>query len=207
MSGQVNSTRLEVEVKFLIQSLPDMRRKLLDIGARQTKPRLFERNWRYDSPWEGLRRAGKLLRLRQDDRAIITFKGPAPEDEGSEARVREELEVVVDDFEQARLILERVGFEAFQVYEKYRETFDHDSVEIVLDELPFGDFIELEGKEADIRQAADALGLDWERRILVNYLGLMMQAQSYYELDFDDLTFENFKGKHYPIGPVLAGEK
>jgi adenylate cyclase class 2 len=65
----------------------------------------------------------------------------------------------------------------------------------------------LEGKEADIRQAADALGLDWERRILVNYLGLMMQAQSYYELDFDDLTFENFKGKHYPIGPVLAGEK
>jgi adenylate cyclase class 2 len=79
-----------------------------------------------------------------------------------------------------------------QVYEKYRATFQLNRVEVVLDEMPFGYFVELEGSERAIRSAADVLGLDWRKRILSNYLALMAELKTAHNLPFDDLTFENF---------------
>jgi len=62
-----------------------------------------------------------------------------------------------------------------------------------LDELPYGDFVELEGPEAAIKTAAADLGLSWDKRITNNYLGLMSAIKAFYKLDFDDLTFANFQ--------------
>lgn len=194
---------LEVEVKFFVPQLQAFRERLLAAGAEQVKPRLFERNVRFDSPGERLRFQFQLLRLRQDDNARLTFKGPPHEAGETEAKVREELEVEVSDFETAAAILERLGFEAQQVYEKYRETFHLGEVEIVLDEMPFGNFVELEGDEEAIRAAAGRLGLDWEQRILDNYLALMARLKAEYHLDFDDVTFDNFADRDLSIAPVL----
>ncbi len=192
---------LEIEVKFLVSDLSALRERLVSLGAKQDQPRLYERNVRFDNPWDGLMMQGKLLRLRQDSSARITYKGSLVQAVESEVRIREELEMNVSDFDTAAAILERVGFVQRQVYEKYRETFEFAAVEVVLDEMPFGDFIELEGEEADIRVAADALGLDWDRRILSNYLALMAQLKERYQLAFDDLTFENFTN----LGLSIAG--
>lgn len=194
---------LEVEVKFLVADLGTVREQLLALGAKPLKPRLFEHNVRFDRPGEPLRRKGQLLRLRRDDGARITFKGPAAADAASEAKVREELEVEVGDPETAGAILERLGYEARQVYEKYRETFLLQDVEVVLDELPFGHFVELEGQEAAIRRAAAQLNLGWERRIVDNYLSLMARLKERQGLDFEDLTFENFAGVGLSIAAVL----
>jgi adenylate cyclase class 2 len=188
----MSSENLEVEVKFLVDDLAAVRDRLLAFGARIHKPRVYERNVRFDSPWDGLRTQGKLLRLRQDAIARLTFKGEPQTAVESEARVREELEVEVGDFQTTQALLERVGFEPKQVYEKYRETFIFGRAEVVLDEMPFGDFVELEGEEASIQAAAAALGLDWDLRILANYLALMAGLKERFGLDFDDLTFENF---------------
>ncbi len=65
-------------------------------------------------------------------------------------------------------------------------------VEVVLDEMPFGNFVELEGEEKEIRKTADLLQLDWDNRILDNYLALMSRLKAHHELPFDNLTFENF---------------
>ncbi|MDX1616603.1 MAG: class IV adenylate cyclase [Candidatus Promineifilaceae bacterium] len=185
--------RLEIEVKFLVDDLETMRRRLDEVGARRVRERTHEYNIRYDNGWGGLQLQGKLLRLRQDTAAKITFKGEPKTGRESEARVREELEIEVQDFETMDAILRRVGFEAVQVYEKYRETYElGEELEVVLDELPYGNFVELEGEEAAIRGAADELGLDWERRILENYLALMERLKAAAALSFDDLTFENF---------------
>lgn len=194
---------LEVEVKFFLPQLQTFRERLLAAGAEQVKPRLFERNVRFDSPGERLRFQFQLLRLRQDDNARLTFKGPPHEAGETEAKVREELEVKVSDFETTAAILERLGFKAQQVYEKYRETFHLGEVEIVLDEMPFGDFVELEGDEEAIRAAAGRLGLDWEQRILENYLALMARLKAEHRLDFDDVTFDNFAGRDLSIATVL----
>ncbi len=194
---------LEVEVKFLLANRRKFRRRLVAAGANPAKARVFERNVRFDTPDARLLQGEELLRLRQDTAVRLTYKGLAPADTHSEVKVREELEVTVSDFDTAVLILTRLGFAPAQVYEKYRETFTWQGVEIVLDELPFGDFVELEGPEANIKQVALQLDLPWEKRVTDNYLGLMTAVKTFYNLDFDDLTFANFQEREAPIASLL----
>lgn len=204
MAGQPDSTpqpNLEVEVKFLVDDISEIRERLMRLGAEPKHPRVYERNVRFDSPAGDLLAKDQLLRLRQDARSRLTFKGRSPADILSEAKVREEIEVTVDDFDRMSLLLQRLGFEPVQVYEKYRETFQMGDVEIVLDEMPFGQFVELEGAEDDIRHTAAELGFDWSRRVLVNYLGMMAVFKQIYRLPFDDVTFENFAD--HPISAAV----
>ncbi len=196
---KLRAQNLEVEVKFWLDDLAAFRAQLINAGIHPHYPRTYEHNIRFDNAWDGLARRGQLLRLRQDTRARLTFKSIPPQPAAAEAKVREEIEVEVGDFDQTRAILERIGFLPRQVYEKYRETFvsgsaEHGSVEIVLDEMPFGNFVELEGEESAIKALAGQLGLNWEKRILENYLTLMLRLKMQHNLTFDDVTFQNFAG-------------
>ena len=188
----MSEQNLEIEVKFLVSDLAQLRERLAQAGATMTRPRTYELNERYDGAGQELERRAKLLRLRLDESARLTYKGEPDEAVISEARVREELEIEVSNFATAAAILERIGFEKRQVYEKYRESYTLGAVEVVLDELPFGDFVELEGDERAIRNAADKLALNWDERILEDYLALMARLKSLHDLPFDDLTFANF---------------
>lgn len=190
---QAANEYLEVEVKFLVSDLTAFRSRLLRAGGRPVKPRQYERNVRFDTPDGALLQQQQLLRLRQDAAVRLTFKGPHAADAASEAKVREEIEVTVDDFERMAAIFQRLGLLPVQVYEKYRETFRLGDVEVVLDETPFGDFVELEAPEAAIRAAVGALDLDWDRRVLHNYLYLLELARREFDLPFSDLTFANFE--------------
>jgi adenylate cyclase class 2 len=198
-----SSNNLEVEVKFLVPDLAAVRERLLTAGAQLDKPRTYEHNIRYDNAWDGLLRKAKLLRLRQDEIARLTYKGVPQEEVASEAKVREELEIVVSDFATTAAILERIGFEERQVYEKYRETFRLGAVEVVLDEMPFGNFVELEGEERYLQEAADLLQLAWDKRILDNYLAMMSRLKEQYNLPFDNLTFDNFAGLDISIADLF----
>lgn len=195
--------QLEVEVKFLVRDLTAVRRRLLERGAIVTKERVFERNLRFDTPDRSLQTQDKLLRLRQDTAVTVTFKGMTDAQAGSEARVREELEFEAGDFDTVALLFRRLGFEPVQTYEKYRETFALDDVEVVLDEMPYGGFVELEGAEADLKTAAADLGLNWQRRILANYLALMADLKVHHDLPFDDLTFANFENLSASVADLL----
>lgn len=195
---------LEVEVKFFVPDLIGFRGMLLALGGELVKGRVFERNVRLDTADSALFHRHQLLRLRQDTAVRLTFKGETVEMPGSEAKVREEVETQVADFEKMLTILGRLGFRPVQVYEKYRETFHFGGVEVVLDELPFGNFVELEGEEGAIKTAAFALGLAWDKRILANYLLLMAQVKAQYQLPFDDLTFENFAETAVSVATVLG---
>ena len=194
---------LEVEVKFMLRDLDVFRRRLADVGAEVVAPRVFERNVRFDTAGEALLARQQLLRLRQDTRVRLTFKGPAAEDLVSEAKVREEIELEVGNFDRMSAVLQRLGLLPVQAYEKYRETYQWRGVEIVLDEMPFGDFIELEGPGAELKPVAEALGLDWSRRILANYLALMELCRQSFDLPFSDLTFENFVDLSVDMGELL----
>ncbi|MCZ7667933.1 MAG: CYTH domain-containing protein [Chloroflexi bacterium] len=115
----------------------------------------------------------------------------------------------MSDFGTTAVIFERLGFLPTLVYEKYRETFMLDGVEVVLDEMPYGDFIELEGEEAGIKTAVATLNLPWDKRITTNYLALMAQLKARHHLAFDDLTFANFEGCVARIADIapLVGEQ
>jgi len=63
----------------------------------------------------------------------------------------------------------------------------------VLDEMPFGEFMEIEGPDpASIQDIAGKLGLNWEARCRESYMGLFQRLQVNRKLDFRDLTFSNF---------------
>ena len=199
----MGNKNLEVEVKFYIPALAAFREQLLAAGAVLKKPRIYERNVRFDTADERLYRNLCLLRLRQDTAVTLTYKSTPHDLPHSEAKVREELEVQVSDFAMLAEIFKRLGFAPMQVYEKYRETFQWQDVEIVLDELPYGNFVELEGDEAGIKTAVSHLNLNWQDRILGNYLGLMAQLKAHHNLVFDDLTFANFADLNISIVDVL----
>lgn len=194
---------LEVEVKFWVPDLAAFRQRLLAAGAVLSKPRVFEKNVAFDTADSRLFQELKLLRLRQDTAVTLTYKGTPAHLPQSEAKVREELEVTVSDFDTLAEIFARLGFAPVVVYEKYRETFTWQDVEIVLDELPYGNFIELEGDEEGIKTAVAHLNLNWQNRILSNYLGLMAQLKARHNLPFNDLTFANFANLDVSIANIL----
>lgn len=195
---------LEIEAKFYMPDLVGFRERLLEAGGAVQKKRVFERNMLFDTPDEYLRGRFELLRLRQDTAVKATFKGPSAAQSKSEAKVREEIEVEVSDFEKTAVIFQRLGFAPTQMYEKYRETIQLGNVEVVLDELPYGNFIELEGSEDAIKTAVSTLELDWSQRILTGYMTLMAQLKEKHNLPFDDLTFENFEGREKLVETVLV---
>jgi adenylate cyclase class 2 len=194
---------LEVEVKFFVPDLGAFRERLLAAGAELLKPRVFEKNVAFDTADSRLYQELKLLRLRQDTAVTLTYKGTPKNLPQSEAKVREELEVKVSDFDTLAEIFARLGFAPAVVYEKYRETFTWQDVEIVLDELPYGNFVEFEGEEAGLKTAVAHLNLNWQNRIISNYLGLMAQLKAHHNLPFNDLTFANFANQNISIADVL----
>lgn len=182
----------EQEVKFYLANLPAFEQRLRQIGAKLVQPRTFESNLRFDTPDRSLTRARQVLRLRQDEAVRLTFKGP--QQFGHDVSVREEIEFEVTSFENAKALLEALGYQVSIRYDKYRTTYRLGNVDVVLDELPYADFAEIESPDtAGIQAAAAALGLKWEARSLDSYIGLFSSLRQGQELDAQNLTFEEVK--------------
>jgi adenylate cyclase class 2 len=161
----------EQEAKFYISNLPALETRLLALGAQLKQARVFESNLRFDLPDGSLSGKRQALRLRQDERIRLTFKGPM--DEGKEIFSRPEIEFEVSSFENARAFLEALGYRVMVMYEKYRTTYELGSCEITLDEMPYGDFAEIEGPDVRaIHAVANILGLAWDTRSGESYLML-----------------------------------
>jgi adenylate cyclase class 2 len=188
-----SSSDKELEVKFYLPDLSSLQTRLEASGAQLVQPRVHEVNLRFDTPTGELTRGYRVLRLRQDSEARLTYKGPGVLQDG--VRARQELEFTVSDFDTARKFLEALGYTVSVMYEKYRATYALQGVLVTLDKMPYGNFAEIEGPDgASIHQAAEALGLDWERRILDSYLVLFDRLRERLGFTFRDLSFENFEG-------------
>ncbi len=167
----------EIEVKFYVRDLATIEHLLQGLGAVCTAERVLETNLRFDTADGKLAQQRKALRLRQDADARLTFKGPPEAD--TEVNVRQEIEFQVGDFAAARRFLEALGYHVSIIYEKYRTTYTLNDLTIVLDEMPFGSFIEIEGPDSEsIRKAAGSLFLDWQARSTSSYLALFQTLRS-----------------------------
>jgi adenylate cyclase, class 2 len=187
------STNQEIEVKFFVKKLDSLEQQLRALQAHLEQERVFEVNLRFDTADGDLTREFKALRLRQDTIARLTFKGPGTFKDG--IRTRQELEFTVSDFEMARAFLEALGFSVSFIYEKYRTTYGIEGMHIALDELPYGNFIEIEGPDpAAIRVLSRRLGLDWNTSVADSYAVLFDKLRLNMGLGFRNLTFQNFAG-------------
>lgn len=183
MNGQ------EIEAKFHVKDLKKIEQRLLELKAMLIQPRVHEINLRFDRPNRELRDSSRVLRLRQDDNARFTFKGPSVEAEGG-ILSRQEIEFWVGDFDGAKQFLEAIGFQVVVFYEKFRTTYELNNVNIMLDELPYGDFLEIEGDDAEaIRGISDLLGLNWDAMIKAGYHALFERVTGKYGLESSQLSF------------------
>lgn len=188
----------EVEVKLYTPDLGIVKAALDSASAVLKTPRVFERNLRYENAAGTLTAGGIVLRLRQDEQAKLTYKSGESSADGIFRRF--EAEVVVSDFETMDLILRRLGYDTALVYEKYRTTYALGDAEIVLDELPYGNFTEIEADEGTIERVVDELGLGGFRRMSGSYVDIFAELKWRLGLTMRDLSFESFAGLDVDVG-------
>lgn len=187
----------EIETKLCVPDVSVLQRRLKRLRAREISPRTHESNTLYDTPGKDLTCRGELIRIRieqpgtvggrsrsaQDATAILTYKGPSHRSRGLKKatrepkaskrfKIRDEMEVRLDGWEQMTAILRALGLRPVFRYEKFRTTYALPSirnVKVEFDETPVGLFLELEGDEAAIDRAARLLGYSQSDYITQTY--------------------------------------
>ncbi len=208
----------EIEAKFYVMDLKKIEACLQGLEARLIQARILETNIRFDLPDGGLRSEGRVLRLRQDTEAKLTYKSGSTTDQG--VLNRTEIEFVVEDFEKAKQFLEALGYQKLFYYEKYRTTYVLESASllanfqqqavgfqtchIMLDELPYGNLVEIEGESVEsIRTAAGKLNLNWDSALPTSYHMLFERlCTKHPDLDPKELSFAALNGLNISIGEL-----
>jgi adenylate cyclase, class 2 len=167
--------KVETEIKLRMDDAEKARAAVRALGARLVRDRHFEDNLILDDAAGSLAAAGKALRLRRAaGAAVLTFKGPR---QGPVAlKSRPEIEAAIPDPDSFEAILGGLGYRKVFRYQKYRETYAWKDVEIVVDETPVGTFLEIEGEEAAIHEAAAALGRGPQDYLTASYATLFFST-------------------------------
>lgn len=181
---------VESEVKLRVDGVAAAHARLARAGARLVQARHFEDNLVLDDERLALAAAGCVLRVRRTRpapgeadssaapgaaaEARLTFKGPRRVERG--VKRREEIELAVPDPDAMQLLLARLGYEPRFRYQKYRETWRLEALEVVVDETPIGCFFEIEGPPEAIPAAAAALGYGPQDFVSDSYAALFFAA-------------------------------
>lgn len=164
---------IEIEKKYRLTKTQrqSLLRRLPKIGAK-LKREEFEENTIYTGETLNLDRTALRLR-RVGKKATLTYKERFPT--SSSIKHQREDETGVDDPNAMAAILDALGFTPALVYEKRRATWRLGKSEIVVDELPFGLFMEIEGEESDIKSIERKLGIKGLRVEHATYPQLVMK--------------------------------
>jgi adenylate cyclase class 2 len=181
----------EIEIKFRVENLRTLNRKLHDAGFRLQTPRTHEMNTLYDLPGQVLRKRKELLRLREFGSSWkLTHKSGSKIGRHSS---RTELETGVNDGKKMDAILRALGYSPSFRYEKFRAEWTDGKGQVVVDHTPIGDFCEIEGKPRWIDATANKLGVGREDYITKNYATLFADWKHETESKAEEMTFKAVK--------------
>jgi predicted adenylyl cyclase CyaB len=198
---QGHNTTNEIEAKFYVSSLKKMEELLISGGGQCIRNRTLETNIRFDTSNGSFTSTDKVVRLRKDSENVLTFKGPATIVDG--VKFREEIELRVGDFSEAYRLLTTLDFLVILKYEKYRKIYRINESFVMLDELPYGPFVEIESDNSStIHKISAQLGLRWERQVFDTYTDIFRKLKVEYHWDFQDLTFANFSTRSFKIEQI-----
>jgi predicted adenylyl cyclase CyaB len=161
---------VECELKFRVAGPADharLRTALRKLGYK-LEGTYDEENFRFAGPGKTTRRT--TLRLRVLDggpRGVLTAKGEAHFVAG--VKVREETEVDIADGHATLDLLAQLGFQVLVIYKKHRSVWKQGAVNVTLDRLDFGHFVEVEGPLEQIPGVARSLGLDAAKAVKDSY--------------------------------------
>lgn len=184
----------EIEVKLRFDSVEP----LVQVGIvlKLETPRHFEDNWLLDTANKQLGEKLAVLRIRQTGlTGSMTYKEKAaPEEVASQFKKRLELETALDDPKSALALFERLGLTPWFRYQKHRTVYRAElpggnQLQVMFDETPIGNFIELEGEEDAIADAVKLLRVSPEEYILESYLALQAAECARQGKPFGDMIF------------------
>jgi adenylate cyclase class 2 len=170
---------IEVEKKFRLtkRQRDVVLKRLPEVGASLEREE-FEENTLYSG--DALKNGSCVLRLRRvEGKATLTYKSRIPT--SSPIKQQREEETGIGDPEAMDAILVALGFTPIMVYEKRRQTWRLGKTEIVIDVLPFGLFMEIEGRANEIKAAERKLGLKGLRAEHATYPQLTAKHGKVYE--------------------------
>jgi adenylate cyclase class 2 len=181
----------EIEIKFRVDDLRGLAKKLKAAGFRLVTPSTREINTLYDLPGAVLRNRKELLRLRQYGKSWkLTHKSKS---QAARHSSRQELETAVDDGKVMNEILRALGYSPSFVYEKMREEWTDGKGQVVVDHTPIGDFCEIEGKSRWIDATAKKFGVRQEDYITKNYATLFSDWKLENKSLATEMTFKALK--------------
>jgi len=146
---------IEIEKKYRLTAADRraLEARLRKLGYR-SKPVEFEENTIYGGGHLDVE--GRALRLRRvNGRAILTFKQRLPNKSAMKHQL--ENESVVEDADAVDAILRSLQFQPALVYEKRRTRWQVGKAKVVMDELPFGLFMEIEAPVREIKRVEKLL--------------------------------------------------
>ena len=152
----------EIEVKILEIDVGEIEKKLKKLGAEK----VFEGevvSIYFDFSDKLLEKEGKILRLRQKgDKVILTYKELISQDE---AKIMDEYELEVDNFESMKRIFEGIGLLPLYEFNKHRTTYKLNNTNFEIDKYPeIPAFLEIEAPDLDIiNEIVSKLGFSKEK--------------------------------------------
>ena len=177
----------EIEIKFRIEDLKRLQRKLRAAGFRCITPRTHELNTLYDLPGQILRKRGDLLRLRKYGNIwTLTHKNKG---RTGRHKARTEYETQASDGPKMALILESLGYRTRFVYEKFRAEWTDGTGHVVIDETPIGNIGEIEGSSRWIDAAAGQLGITPGQYITQSYTEMFFAWKKATKSAAKEMTF------------------
>jgi adenylate cyclase class 2 len=186
------SSNQEIEIKFRVEDLRKLARRLKSSGFRLITKRTHEINTLYDLPGGILRQRKELLRIRRYGSAwTLTHKRKSTR--GRHSR-RQELETSVDDGGTMDLILRALGYSPSFRYEKYRAEWSDGKGKVVVDETPIGNFCEIEGAARWIDGTAKKLGVSEIDYITTNYASMFLDWKAETNSPAEEMTFKAVRG-------------
>ncbi len=149
---------IETEKKFRLEKkrFDKVIKRLEELGA-DFAGEVFEENYLHRGGLLDERRA--TLRLRKTGETnTLTYKESIRNDLDVKHKI--EFETCVSNVDATEKIIGMLGYRLSVVYEKRRRTYHFGEVEVVMDELPFGLYMEIEGTYKDIAKAEEKLGIE-----------------------------------------------
>jgi adenylate cyclase, class 2 len=181
----------EVEIKFAISDLNELRKKLKSQNFREITPRTHEMNTLYDSALRPLKRRGEVLRIRKyGDDWKLTHKAKG---KAGRHKTRKEIETAVADGNKLEQVFLALGLKPAFRYEKFRSEWTDGSGHVVLDQTPIGDFGEIEGPPRWIDRIAKALAISREQYITKSYAELFYEWKRRGRSRAENMTFAETK--------------
>lgn len=184
----LGSTKMkEIEIKIKIENIKEIRDKILNLNVEFIKTEK-EIDEYFDFEDKRLINADKTLRIRNKE--VVCFKGPRENHENK--KISEETEIKINNYENFINFLNKSGIKVSFVKEKIREYFKKDNLIITIDTLPYlGSFIEIEGPEEAIDNAANKLGFSKDDYITEIYSKLFNKFKKENNIQAKWMVFEN----------------